>query len=82
MAYLDVMNYDDFKWLVDNHGRRWWNYINMGFDWEYYGREMFDVMGYAILESILDRFDFKAYCESFKYYNIYEYSDGLIEILW
>ena len=82
-AYLDVMSYEDFKRLVDNYGHRWCDDINIykGFDWEDYGREMFDLMGYEIPESILDYFDFEAYGESFRYDNVYEYTDGLIEIL-
>ena len=83
MAYLEVMSYNDFKNLVDNYGHRWCDDINIykGYDWEDYGREMFDLMGYDIPESILDYFDFKAYGESFQYDDIHEYSDGLIEIL-
>ena len=83
MAYLEVMSYNDFKRLVDNYGHCWCDDINIykGFDWEDYGREMFDLMGYEIPESILDYFDFKAYGESFQYDNIHEYSEGLIEIL-
>ena len=82
-AYLEVLGYNDFKELVDRYGNRWNDDINIyrGFDWEDYGREMFDVMGYQIPESILDYFDFKAYGESFQYDNIHEYSEGLIEIL-
>lgn len=82
-AYLEVLGYNDFKELVDKYGDRWNDDINIyrGFDWEDYGREMFDLMGYQIPESILDYFDFKAYGESFRYDNIHEYSEGLIEIL-
>jgi hypothetical protein len=82
-AYLEVLGYNDFKELVDRYGNRWNDDINIyrGFDWEDYGREMFDLMGYQIPESILDYFDFKAYGESFQYDNIHEYSEGLIEIL-
>lgn len=82
-AYLEVRGFDDFKALVDNYGHKWNDDINIykGFDWEDYGREMFDLMCYEIPEPILDYFDFKAYGESFQYDNIHEYSDGLIEIL-
>ena len=54
--------------------------FNKGYDWEDYGREMFELMGYKIEDSILDYFDFKAYGESFQYDGIDEYSEGLIEI--
>ena len=82
-AFLEVRDFDDFKRLVDNYGSRWQDDITIykNYSWEDYGREMFDLMGYQIPESILDYFDFKAYGESFQYDNIYEYSDGLIEIL-
>ena len=82
-AYLEVNGYNDFKALVDNYGSRWNDDINIykGFDWEDYGREMFELMGYQIPESILDYFDFNAYGESFQYDDIHEYSEGLIEIL-
>jgi hypothetical protein len=81
-AYLEVLGYNDFKELVDRYGNRWNDDINIyrGFDWEDYGREMFDLMGYQIPESILDYFDFKGYGESFEYDDIHEYSEGLIEI--
>ena len=81
-AYLEVRSFSDFKALVDNHGHRWDDDITIykNYDWEDYGREMFDLMGYQIPESILDYFDFEAYGESFKYDDIDEYSDGLIEI--
>ena len=83
MAFLEILNFDEFKRLVDNYGHHWSDDINIyrNYDWEDYGREMFELMGYEIPDSIIDYFDFKAYGESFQYDNIYEYSDGLIEIL-
>ena len=83
LAYLEVRSFSDFKSLVDNYGHRWDDDINVykGYDWEDFGREQFELMGYQIPESILNYFDFKAYGESFQYDNIDEYSDGLIEIL-
>ena len=82
MAYLEVCSFDEFKRLVDNYGSRWDDDIILykDYDWEDYGREMFDLMGYQIPESILDYFDFEAYGESFQYDDIHEYSEGLIEI--
>jgi hypothetical protein len=82
MAYLEICSFDDFKQLVDNYGSRWDDDIILykNYDWEDYGREMFELMGYQIPESILDYFDFKAYGESFEYDDIHEYSEGLIEI--
>ena len=82
MAYLEIRSFNDFKQLVDQYGNRWDDdiYIYKGYDWEDYGREMFELMGYKIEDSILDYFDFKAYGESFQYDGIDEYSEGLIEI--
>ena len=83
MAYLEIRSFEDFKQLVNSFGSRWNDDINIykGFDWEDYGREMFALMGYDIPDSLIDYFDFEAYGESFQYDNIYEYSEGLIEIL-
>ena len=82
-AYLEVRGFNEFEELVSSRGSGWDDDINVyrNYDWEDYGREMFDFMGYEIPESILDYFDFKAYGESFQYDDIYEYSGGLIEIL-
>ena len=81
-AYLEVRGFNEFEELVSSRGSGWDNDINVyrNYDWEDYGREMFDLMGYEIPESILDYFDFKAYGESFQYDDIYEYFSGLIEI--
>ena len=82
MAYLEVRSFNEFKQLVEEYGHRWDDdiYLFKGFDWEDYGREMFNTMGYQIDDSLLDYFDFEAYGESFRYDGIDEYSDGLIEI--
>ena len=83
MAFLEVRGYDDFKQLVDSYGSRWDDDIAIykDYDWEDYGREMFELMGYQVDESLLDYFDFKEYGESFRYDgDIQEYSEGLIEI--
>ena len=55
-------------------------YIYKNYDWDDYGRKMFNCCGYEIPDSLLDFFDFEAYGESFKYDGIEEYSEGLIEI--
>ena len=83
MAFLEVRSFDDFKRLVDEYGSSWDDdiYLYKGYDWEDYGREMFDNMGYQVEDWILDYFDFKGYGESFRYdSDITEYSEGLIEI--
>ena len=83
MAYLEVRSFEDFKQLVERYGSSWDDdvYLYKGYDWEDYGREMFDNMGYQVEDWILDYFDFKGYGESFRYdSDITEYSEGLIEI--
>ena len=81
-AFLEVRSWDDFESLVRDNDERWDDEINLyeGYSWEEFGREMFDTMGYEIPDAIEDYIDFEAYGESFKYDNIDEYSDGLIEI--
>ena len=81
-AFLEVCSWDDFESLVRDKDERWDDEINLyeGYSWEDFGREMFDTMGYEIPGDIEDYIDFEAYGESFKYDNIDEYSDGLIEI--
>ena len=81
-AFLEVRSWDDFESLVRDKDERWDDEINLyeGYSWEDFGREMFDTMGYEVPSDIEDYIDFEAYGESFKYDNIDEYSDGLIEI--
>ena len=83
VAFLDVRGFEDFKSRVDKDGSSWADdiYIYKNYDWEDYGREMFDCLGYKLDDWILDFFDFKSYGESFRYDGyIEEYSEGLIEI--
>jgi len=86
MAFLEVRSFDDFERLVSSHGSRWDDDINLykGFDWEDYGREMFEVNGYAeeIPEHLQDYFNFEAYGESMRYDGVEKYSGGIIEILY
>lgn len=84
MAFLEVRDFGDFQALVDRYGSCWADDIILyrNYDWEDFGREMFDQMGYQVEDWILDYFDFKSYGESFRYDgDISEYSEGLIEIL-
>ena len=83
MAFIEVRGYNEFKDRVEKYGSRWDDDIHLykNYDWEDYGRETFDNMGYEVENWILDFFDFKAYGESFQYDgDITEYSEGLIEI--
>ena len=83
MAFIEVRGYNEFKDRVEKYGSRWDDDIRLykNYDWEDYGRETFENMGYEVENWILDFFDFKAYGESFQYDgDITEYSEGLIEI--
>lgn len=80
-AYLDVRSFSDFESLVDSRGYRWDEDIHVykGYDYEDYGREMFEMCGYQIPESIEDFIDFEAYGRYVGEY-VEEYDGGLIEI--
>lgn len=83
MAFLEVWSFNDFKQLVEKYGSSWDNdiYLYKDYDWEDYGREMFETMGYQMEDWMLDYFDFKRYGESIRFNsNITKYSEGLIEI--
>ena len=81
LAYLEVRSLSDFEELVDSNGSRWDDdiYIYRSYDWEDYGREMFEVCGYTVDESLMDFFDFEAYGRYMGEY-VEEFSGGLIEI--
>ena len=66
---------------MENNGFRWDDdiYIYRNYDWEDYGREMFEVCGYTVDESLMDFFDFEAYGRYMGGY-VEEFSGGLIEI--
>lgn len=80
-AYLEVRSFDDFEEKVKDRGERWDDdiYLYKGFDWEDYGREMFDACCYQIEEHLLSFFDFEEYG---KYVGecAEECSAGIIEI--
>ena len=82
-AVIEVCSFNQFVELVEEREDDWDEdiYLYEGYDWEDYGRETFENMGYEVENWILDYFDFKAYGESFQYDgDITEYSEGLIEI--
>ena len=76
IAFLEVRGFREFEELVEKYGASWDDdiYIYKNYDWDDYGREMFNNCGYEMLDSLLDCF------EAFKYDGIEEYSKGLIEI--
>ena len=56
-------------------------HIYHNYDWEDYGREMFNNCGYELPGDLENYFDFEEYGESFSYSgNIEKFSGGLIEI--
>lgn len=82
IAFLEVRSFDEFENLVSNHGTNWDDDITIykGYDWEEYGRDVFEQCGYAkeIPETIQDFIDFEAYGR-YVGDNVEEYSHGLIE---
>ena len=81
-AYLEVRNFADFERLVESNGDCWDGDIHVyeGYDWDDYGREMFENCGYQIDGHLLDYFDFAAYGESYSIGYAEKYSGGIIEI--
>ena len=81
-AFLEVRGFDEFERLVNSYGSRWSDDINIyrNFDWDDYGREMFEACGYEVPEPLEDFIDFEAYGKYTGEY-VEEYSGGLIEIL-
>ena len=82
-AFLDVRSYDDFEELVESKGYYWDDDIRIynGFDWEDYGKEMFDCCAPKIDEHLLDFFDFEAYGRYVGSDYAEEYDGGIIEIV-
>ncbi len=82
-AFLEVRSLDEFFELVDFKGSHWDDDINLykGFDWEDYGREMFDCCEIKIDDRLLDFFDFEAYGEYMGNDYAAAYSNGIIEIM-
>ena len=82
IAYLEVRCFEDFISLVEEKSEHWDDDINVykDYDWEDYGRSVYENCGYSIPDELIDYFDFSAYGESMKYDGVEEYSGGLIEI--
>lgn len=81
LAFLEVRSFSELEERVRDHGDRWDDDITVyrGYDWDDYGREMFDCCCCRMEEHLQDFFDFEAYG---KYIGdcTEEYSGGLIEI--
>lgn len=82
-AYLEINTFKDFEDLVESHGENWDDDIHLfqNYDWEEYGRMIFEEYGYQIPDSIEQFIDYEAYGKYMGDYNTHEYSNGLIEIL-
>ena len=82
---MEVRDFDEFEELVEHHGSNWDDDIILykGYDWEDYGRQMFEDCCCAeqIPESLQDFFDFERYGEYCGADYVEEYSEGLIEII-
>ena len=83
IAFLEVRSYDEFEELVSSKGYHWDDDIRLysNYDWEDYGREMFDCYGYNVDERLLNFFDFEAYGQYIGSDFAQEYDGGIIEIL-
>lgn len=81
LAFLEVRSFSELEERVRDHGECWDDDITVyrGYDWDDYGREMFDCCCCQMEEHLQDFFDFEAYG---KYIGdcTEEYSGGLIEI--
>ncbi len=82
-AYLEVRSFREFAERVEKFGNNWDDdiYIYEGYDWEDYGRELFEGSDRHLDDDLADYFDFEAYGRSFGLSCAEEYSGGIIEIL-
>ena len=82
LAYLDVRDFSDFENLVNNKGSSWDDDIHIykGYDWEDYGRMMFEEYCYQIPEILENFIDFEAYGKYIGDFCALEYENGIIEI--
>ena len=80
-AYLEVRSLREFIEKVQTHSKNWNDdiYLYQDYDWEDYGRELFENSDRHLDDDLTDYFDFEAYG---KYIGdcTEEYSGGLIEI--
>jgi len=84
LAFLEVRGWDEFNELVESRGSNWDDDIRLypNFDWDDYGREMFECCQPKIDERMLDLFfDFEAYGKYMGDCYTEEYDGGIIEIV-
>ena len=82
-AYLEVRSFREFTERVEKFGNNWDDdiYIYENYDWEDYGKELFENSDRHLDDDLTDYFDFEAYGKSFGLSCAEEYSGGIIEIL-
>ena len=82
LAYLDVRDFSDFENLVNIKGSHWDDDIHIykGYDWEDYGRMMFEEYCYQIPEVLENFIDFEAYGKYIGDCYAQECENGIIEI--
>ena len=82
-AYLEVRTFDEFAERVGRLGDNWDNdiYLYEGYDWEDYGKELFEIYEQRLDDDLIDYFDFEAYGKANGLNCAQEYSHGIIEII-
>ena len=82
-AYLEVRSFHEFAEGVERLGDNWNDdiYVYENYDWEDYGRELFENSDRHLDDDLIDYFDFEEYGRSTGLSCAEEYSGGIIEIL-
>ena len=82
-AYLEVRSFHEFAERVERLGDNWNDdiYVYENYDWEDYGRELFENSDRHLDDDLIDYFDFEEYGRSTGLSCAEEYSGGIIEIL-
>ena len=82
-AYLEVRTFDLFAERVERLGSNWDDevYLYEGYDWEDYGKELFENSERRPDDDLIDYFDFEAYGRANGLACAQEYSKGIIEII-
>ena len=81
-AFLEVRSFEEFADRVERLGDNWDDdvYIYEGYNWEDYGKELFENSERQIEDDLIDYFDFEAYGRANGLDCAQEYSNGIIEI--
>ena len=81
-AFLEVRSFDEFADRIGRLGDNWNDdiYLYEGYDWEDYGKELFENSERQIDDDLIDYFDFEAYGRANGLACAQEYSNGIIEI--